>query len=663
MKKEKATVIFQPSGRRGDVPVGITIVEASRTLGVDIEAPCGEHQVCGKCKIRVEDGQYEKFGIRSSPDHVGPVEASEENILTNGERAEGFRMGCVATVQDDLLIYVPETSRAGKQVVSKRAREIDIELNPAVRQYVLSLDEPTLADGMADLERVQDGLQREYGLPSLTIDIHTLKSLSRVLRSGEWEITVSVWMAREIIRVRPGEQTKSYGIAFDVGTTTIAGYLCELESGTVVRTVSAMNPQVKYGEDVVSRISYHMGNPDGLARMSADLIATINTLIMRAVSSSDSQNGSDPDEPEIRLISPDDIVDVAMCSNTAMHHILLQLDPEPLGVIPFTPSIHHSIDMRCRDLGLMVNESAHLFFLPTIAGYVGGDTIGVMLAETPQDSEEVQLIIDIGTNGELVLGNRDKLICSSCATGPALEGAQIEFGMRAAPGAIERIKIDPDTLEVDYKVIGRKAWKAYSAPGEMQTRGICGSGILDAVGELLLSGIVKKGGAFSKEAASSKRFREHPETGMKEFVVAWAEETSIGRDVVVTQKDVRQIQMAKASIYTGSKLMMKHMGITHLDKIKIAGAFGTHIDKNLAREIGLIPDCPAETVTSVGNAAGDGCRAALLNREKRVEADQLCGRVTYLELTLEDDFQQELVAATQLPHMTDEFPHLQTSSK
>ncbi len=659
MEHSTATVIFQPSGRRGQVPVGITLVEASRLLGVDLEAPCGEHQVCGKCRVRVENGVFEKMAICSSQDHAGAFDPAEDQIFSNEEKREGYRLGCIATVQGDLLIYVPESSRTGKQVVSKAAREIDIQLDPGVKQYVVRVDPPTLEDGMADFERVCNALAKHYGLSSLTIDLYALRSLAGALREGDWQVTVSIWMDKEIIRISPGLDCRGYGFAFDVGTTTIAGYLCDLATGKVVDTFSTMNPQVKYGEDVVSRISYHMGNPGGLARMSNDIVGAINQLIDEAVSVRAADVDAGLGKPRSIAISAEDIVDVSICSNTAMHHILLQLDPEPLGSIPFTPAIHHSINLKCRDLGFKTNRSANVFFLPSIAGYVGGDTIGVMLAETPQNSAKMQLIIDIGTNGELVLGNREKLICSSCATGPALEGAQIEFGMRAAPGAIERIKIDRLTGEVDYKVIGRNAWKSYSKPEEMQTRGICGSGILDAVGELLLAGIVSKGGAFSKKAQAFERFRENSATGFKEFVLAWAKETSIEKDIVITQKDIRQIQMAKASIYTGCKLMMRRMGITHLDSIKIAGAFGSHVDNNLARVIGLIPDCPLERVSSVGNAAGDGCRAALLDREKRLEADLLCQTVAYIELTLEENFQGELVGATQLPHMVDLFPNLE----
>lgn len=659
MEQKTATVIFQPSGRRGQVPLGITVVEASRLLGVDIEAPCGEHQVCGKCKVRVEKGDFEKFGIRSTPEHCGSYQETEGNVLTEEEVEDGYRLGCAAKVFGDLLIYVPESSRAGKQVVSKAARDIAIDLDPAVKQYHLKVEAPTLEDGMADFERVCHILETEHGLSGLKIDIYALRMLPSVIRAGGWEITVSVWMDKEIIRVIPGKNGCEYGFAFDIGTTTIAGYLCDLGTGKVVDTYSTMNPQVKYGEDVVSRISYHMGNPDGLARMSADIIQAINGLIDEALITEDTDAQVDQSDPRSIVIKQEDIVDVAICSNTAMHHILLQLDPEPLGAIPFSPAIHHTIDLKCRDLGFHTNPSANVFFLPSVAGYVGGDTIGVMLAETPHESVKTQLIIDIGTNGELVLGNQGKLLCSSCATGPALEGAQIEFGMRAAPGAIERIKIDPVTREVDYKVIGRQVWKSFSKPEDMKAKGICGSGILDVVGELLLAGVVAKSGAFSKEAHSLDRFRKNEESGFKEFVLAWANETSIGKDIVINQKDIRQIQMAKASIYTGCKLMMQRMGVVELDQIKIAGAFGTHVDRHLARVIGLIPDCPLDIVSSVGNAAGDGCRIALLNREKRKVANKLCRSVKYVELTLEDDFQTELVGATQLPHMTDKFPHLE----
>ncbi len=661
MTTKTAMVIFQPSGRRGRVPLGTSIVEASRLLGVDIEAPCGEKQVCGKCKIRIEQGNFKKFGVTSEPGHAGPWQSAEEKHISPEEKEQGYRLGCVATVQGDLLIYVPEASRAGKQVVSKAARPINITINPAVKQYYVELEPPTLQDPTGNFERLCAALEYQHHLESLSIDITVLRGLQATLEAGEWKVSVAVWLDREIIHVQPGSGTGIFGLAIDVGTTTVAAYLCDLVSGEVVDTLSMMNPQVKYGEDVVSRISFHMENPDGLKRMSTDLVDGLNNLVMQA-SRRDYTHfatpGNSPSaEDETFRIQPANILDVSIAGNTAMHHILLQLDPEPLGVIPFTPAAHHSLDITARELGLKINPAARVFMLPIEAGFVGGDNVGVILAEEPHRQDRIQLIIDIGTNGELVLGNKNRLVCSSCATGPALEGAQIEFGMRAAPGAIERLTIDPETKAVDYKVIGRDAWQSFSKPEKMQTKGICGSGILDAVAQLFLAGVVKKSGAFAKQQ-DSDRFRIRPETGIKEFVLAWAQETSIGKDIVVTQQDIRHIQLAKASIYTGCKLMMRRLGVDRVDSVKVAGAFGSHIDCKLALVIGMFPDCAIDKIVSVGNAAGDGCRIALLNRDKRREADWVARHVEYMELTLEENFQWQLMEAIQFPHMTDTFEHL-----
>jgi uncharacterized 2Fe-2S/4Fe-4S cluster protein (DUF4445 family) len=478
-------------------------------------------------------------------------------------------------------------------------------------------------------------------------------------------------MDREIIRVRPGKATANVGLAIDIGTTTIAGYLCDLDTMEVLDTQSLMNPQCKYGEDVMSRITYHMMNPGGLERMSQDVVEGLNSLIRDAVASTHSPAGdgeqpaeavasaaASKEEPEYLDLTRDDIEDVTIVCNTAMHHILLQLDPEHVGLAPFPPAVHRGLDIKARDLGLDVNDGAYVHILPNEAGFVGADNVGVLIAEEPYKSDEVQLIIDIGTNGELVLGNKEKLISSSCATGPALEGAQLTFGMRAAPGAIERIEIDRETHEVDYKVIGRDAWRSYSAPEEMATKGICGSGILDLFAELYAAGVVLKSGRFNPKQTSD-RFRKDGHNKQPEFVIAWAEETSIGKDVVITQKDIRQIQLAKGALYTGCKLMMRRMGIEQVDKVKIAGAFGTHVDREKALVMGLFPDCDVERIVSVGNAAGDGARAALLNRAKREEANWVARNVEYIELTVEKEFQQEFAEAMQIPHMTDPFPHLE----
>ncbi|MFO7601291.1 MAG: ASKHA domain-containing protein [Candidatus Desulfacyla sp.] len=676
----KVKVIFQPSGRRGEVDRGINIIEASRRLGVDIETLCGEKRVCGKCKVRIEKGSFEKFGVVSDPGHVSAWQQEEAKFITPEQRAAGYRLGCVAEIRDDILVFVPEESRAGKQVVSKAARDIEINWNPAVKLYTVTVTPPTFEDPLGDFERMTQALEKDFGLKNLDIDWFALRDLPNVIRKGRWTITAAVWMDKEIIKLWSGRVEDYYGLAIDVGTTTVAAYFCNMRTMEVLDTVSMMNPQCKYGEDVMSRITYHMQTPGGLQRMSDDIIEGLNELVKKACEGTyppikkkkdedgkvvKAENGQpvmveDPEEGKTYLrLEPSDIVDLTLGGNTAMHHILLKLDPQYVGLAPFPPVVHRSLDIRARDLGIGINKSSRVFIMPNEAGFVGADNVCVLVCEKPNRSETLQLIIDIGTNGELVLGNKDKLISSSCATGPALEGAQLAFGMRAAPGAIERIQIDPESHEVDYKVIGREAWLKYSKPEEMKTKGICGSGILDVLAELYRSGVVEKSGRFSKKQKSN-RFRTNPDNPkQKEFVIAWANETSIDKDVVITQKDIRQIQLAKGALYTGCKLMMRRMGIDKVDTIKIAGAFGTHVDREKALIMGLFPDCEIEKILSVGNAAGDGARVVLLDRDMRAEANWISRNVEYIELTVEADFEKQFMESMQIPHMTDPFPHLE----
>jgi uncharacterized 2Fe-2S/4Fe-4S cluster protein (DUF4445 family) len=667
---KRAKVVFQPSGRRGVIKKGISIIEASRELGGDIETLCGGKGICGKCKVQIQEGSFPKLDIHSTLQNVSSWQREEERFINEDQKRLGYRLGCCAKIQGDVLVYVPEESRAGKQLVSKACREIHIDHNPAVKLYPVKVNPPTIEEPTGDFERVCKALENKYGLVNLTIDFYALRELPSVIREGNWKVTVSVWLDKEIIRVRAGQRAHAYGLAIDLGTTTVAGYFCDLSTMEVIDTITFMNPQCRYGEDVIARIAFHVNNEDGLKRMSDDIINGLNHLIDEAVKNTHpprkrkkGQEGSgewvEPHEDRktyLRL-SREDIEDITIVGNTVMHHILLQINPEYLGLSPYPPVTHHSLDIKARDLGLDVHKGSYVHMLPIEAGFVGADNVGVLIVEQPYKTDEIQLIIDIGTNGELVLGNRDKLIASSCATGPAFEGAQITFGMRAAPGAIERVKIDPLTHEVDYKVIGHTAWKSFSKPEDLKTRGICGSGIIDLFSELFRVGIILKSGAFNK-TQKSNRFRKNPENNCAEFVIAWREETSIGRDIVITQQDIRQIQLAKGALYSGCKLMMRRLGISKVDKVKIAGAFGTHVDPEKALIMGLFPDCDLEKIVSVGNAAGDGARAALLNREKRAEANWLANTVEYIELAAEKDFQNQFIEATQVPHMKDDFPHL-----
>jgi uncharacterized 2Fe-2S/4Fe-4S cluster protein (DUF4445 family) len=639
-RNQRHTVIFQPSGSRGDIDDGKTIMEASRELGVDIEGICGEKATCGKCKVRIEEGYFEKYGVESRIEAISPIGEGDRKFLSSQQLHNNYRLACQTHIHGDVVVFVPEESRTGKQVVRKEATARDIKLKPAVKKYSVKLTPATLHDTLGDFERLQAELKKRFKLAELTIDYPALLSLQGVIRQGDWRVTVSVWMDREIIKIEPGTVTKDYGLAIDIGTTTVAGYLCDLTSGEVVATDSMMNPQVAYGEDVMSRISYSITRQAGLEQMNQAIIKGLNQVAGRAAAKAG--------------IKRSDIVDMAVVGNTCMHHIFLNLDPQYIGRAPFPPSLHHSLNIKARDLGLKISPGAYVHVLPIEAGFVGADNVGVLIAEEPYNQDSLELIIDIGTNGELILGNRQRLISASCATGPAFEGAEIRHGMRAAPGAIEKIVIDKETKEARFKVIGKEDWNTELE--EVGAKGICGSGIIDIAPQLFLAGIIDRTGRFVKELESPRRRETN---GEPEFVIAWASETSIGQDIVICQEDIRNIQLAKGAMYAGTKIMMRTLGVDKLDKVILAGAFGSYIDKESAALLGLFPDCEPEKVYAVGNAAGDGARIALLNANKRKEADEIARQVEYIELTLAPDFDKVFAQAMWLPHMKDKFPNLE----
>jgi len=642
MKKHK--VIFQPSGRRGEVETGKTLLEAAQSLGVDIEALCGNKKVCGKCKVRIEEGYFEKDNIESGMAHLSALTDDERKHI-KPEDGPGIRLACTAEVRGDVKVFVPERSRAGKQIVRKAAKELTIALDPAIRKYNVELAAPTLHDmTTGDCERVLKFLEQDYGLKGLTFDYAVLKDLQDVLRKGGWKATVTVWMDREIIKVEPGFAEACYGIAVDVGTTTCVGYLTDLNTGKVVNTESMMNPQVPYGEDVMSRITYAMTNETGLETMHRAIIDGLNEIIERVVSEI-KDDGPDPGHV---------IDDLTIVFNTAMHHIFLGLNPVYIGRSPFIPAVQSSLDIKARDIGLKINPAAYIHVLPIEAGFVGADNVGVLIAEEPYNQDEMVLVIDIGTNGELLLGNRNKVCSTSCATGPAFEGAQIKFGMRAAPGAIEVVRIDPETKEPQYKVIGKSDWHSHLE--KVNAKGICGSGIIEVVAEMFKAGIIDKSGRFAK-GLNTPRVRLDAD-GKPEYVLAWAEETSINADITITQADVRALQLAKGALHAGAKLMMKRLNITKLDRVILAGAFGSHISREASLMLGMFPDCPIEMVYAVGNAAGDGARMALVNKGKRTEADERARWVEFLEIATDANFEKEFMQAMHIPHMKDSFPNL-----
>jgi uncharacterized 2Fe-2S/4Fe-4S cluster protein (DUF4445 family) len=638
---EGPLVIFMPSGRRGRVPRGTTLLDAARQLGVEIESICGGHVTCAKCKVQIEGGVFQKHGITSRAENASAAESEELHLLKR-MNAEGQRLSCTARILGDLLVTVPEESQARKQIVRKAATDRIIAVRPAVRQVYVQVSEATLEYQAGDWERLQTALADEWGLEGLCIDYHALRNLQTVLRAGDWAVTVTLWHDREVLDVRPGYQEGAYGLAVDVGSTTVAAYLCDLRTGEVLDTEAVMNPQVTYGEDLMSRVSYANTHPDGLAKMRRAIINELNQMAGRAALAAG------------RKIS--DVYEIVLVGNTVMHHILLGIDPRELGRAPFALATHEAIDVKARDLGLRLHPAANAHILPLEAGHVGADNVGVLLAEAPYLQDQQMLIIDIGTNGEILLGNRERVLSASSPTGPAFEGAQISHGMRAAPGAIERVRVDPVTGTSRFKVIGDERWSdEWASEPVNRASGICGSGIIEAVAELFLAGILLPDGLFNPQARGPG-MRWNGRVGA--YVLATSDQTSTGEPILITQEDVRAIQLAKGALYAGAKLLMNRADLQHVDKIVLAGAFGSYIDPKHAMVLGLIPDCDLSQVFAVGNAAGDGARIALLNRDRRREASKLARWVEYVETAVEPKFQQEFVGAMHLPHMTDPFPHL-----
>lgn len=657
---QKHNIILQPSGSRGQVEAGQSIRSAARDLGVEIESICAENATCGKCLVLIEEGRFEKYNIDSKRGNVSPVTPEEAAYFARRPRLlkdKGWEVGqvrlsCQCKIRGDVLVNVPEESRGNKQIIRKSASERAIEVKPAIRKYLVSMTPPNLERPLADWERLAKGLETSMALVrgsdeklprwhDLTIDYQCLRTLSSTLREAKWSVTVSVWQDQEVIAVQPGYHEDSFGAAVDIGSTTVALYLCNLRTGELLAAESEMNPQIVYGEDVMSRIQYTIEHKDGLEKLHKAIISTLNKLLKQAAKTA--------------KIKTEEILEMVLVGNSTMHHLLLNLQPKDLGLAPFVPAIHKSVDIKARELGLNINSSGNIHVLPTIASFVGADTSAMIVAEEPHKQDENWLLIDVGTNAELILGNRKRLLCTSTPTGPALEGAHVEYGMRAAAGAIERVHIDERTLEPRYKIVGEEQWNTGKA------KGICGSAIIDAVAELFRAGIVDSRGKFKQglESTSSpkgKRIRQG-ESGW-EYVIAWAEETSIGRDIPMTQQDVRQIQLAKAALFTAARTLLKRSGLQSPDKIILAGGFGSYIDKEKAMLIGLIPDCELDKVYAVGNAAGDGARIALLNVEKRNEIDSVTRKVERFELPTDPEFQNQFMLATSFPHMSEPFPHI-----
>jgi uncharacterized 2Fe-2S/4Fe-4S cluster protein (DUF4445 family) len=613
-------VTFLPSGRRGQASLGQDLLSVARALGVEIESSCGGEGTCGKCHACVD----------SAPDSVSPPTAAESHMLGAEAVAVGTRLACQTLVAGDVRVFVPEESRRTRPVVGKKAGERTVPLDPAIKSYHLLLQPPTLEDPVADAERLLAALEQQHRVTGLEFDLEVLQSLPGIAREAAWDLVAIVWCNEAVIDVRAtADHHGVLGLALDVGTTTIAAYLTDLVSGELLATESSMNPQVAFGDDVITRLHHVAQNPGGLAELHAAVISEVNSLAKKAAERSGA--------------ALDDIFDVVMVGNTAMHHLFMGLDTRALGVAPFVPAARGVIDTKASALGLTFHRGCRLHALPLEAAFVGADNVGVLIAEEPYDQDELLLIVDVGTNGELVLGNRRRILCTSCATGPAFEGSHIEFGMRAAPGAIERIRIESGTLDVRFKVIGLEGWHTGYPAAEVGARGICGSGVIEAAAEMLKAGIILPTGNLDPRLSHKRVLLENGRP--RRFVIAWPEETAIDRSITVSLEDIRAIQLAKAALRAGAEILLRNYGVDKPDRVILAGAFGTCIDKHHALAIGMLPDCEPETVTSVGNAAGDGARFALLNVGKRKEAAWVADKVEFVELATDPDFQEQYIKA------------------
>jgi len=633
-----ALVVFTPSGRRGRFEHGTTVLEAARRLGVDLDSVCGGRGICGRCQIEVSDGEHAKHGIVSSQAHLTPAGELEARYATERGLAAGRRLGCTACVTGDLVVDVPPESQLYRQVVRKEADAHPIELDPVVRLYYVQLADAELGESIGDLRRLKAALASDWELEGLEADAQVLTELQPALRNGASAVTVAVHDGRTITAVWPGLHDRACGIAFDIGSTTVAGHLCDLLTGDVLASAGEMNPQIRFGEDLMSRVSYVMLNPGSereLTRAVRGCLAKLTAELARAVE-----------------IDRREILEVTLVGNPIMHHLLLGIDPTPLGAAPFSLAVDEAVRIPARDIGIPVHPGARAYILPCIAGHVGADTAGVLLSEAPYLGDEVNLIVDVGTNAEIVLGNRDRLLAASSPTGPAFEGAQISSGQRAAPGAVERVRIHPETLEPRLRVIGNDAWSDEAGFAEVQVTGVCGSGIIEAIAELHLAGVLTTDGTI--DGALAERSSRVVPDGRTFSYVLWRGEP----ELVITQNDVRQIQLAKAALHAGCALLMEHYGIERVDRIRLAGAFGTHIDPVHALVLGLVPDCDPERVTAAGNAAGTGARIALLNRGARAEIEDVVRRVEKIETAVEPRFQEHFVNAMAIPHDVDPYARL-----
>mgnify|MGYP002628086166 FL=1 len=654
MMQADPLVIFTPSGKRGRFPQGTPVLQAARQLGVDLDSVCGGRGICSKCQISPAYGEFPKHGLTVATTALTEWNSVEERYKSKRGMLDGRRLGCQACIQSDVVIDVPPESQVHKQVVRKRAEARQITMNPSTKLFYVEVTEPDMHEPSGDLERLVAALKEQWELDGVRADLTILQSMQPVLRKGNWKVTCAVHLGDasnppRVMHIWPGYYDGSiYGVAVDLGSTTIAAHLCDLQSGEVVASSGLMNPQIRFGEDLMSRVSYSMMNPGGAAEMTRVVREGMNTLFAEVTAEAG--------------IDASLIVDAVFVCNPVMHHLFLGIDPFELGQAPFALATSNSLSLRAAELDLKLHPAARVYILPCIAGHVGADAAAVALSEAPDKSEDLVLVVDVGTNAEILLGNKEKVLACSSPTGPAFEGAQISSGQRAAPGAIERVEIDAITKEPRFKVIGSDLWSDdpdFAAAIESSgITGICGSGIIEMVAEMRMAGILDGPGLIGspEQTGTDRCFLD----GRTYSYLVWDGTAAGGPKITVTNRDIREIQMAKAALYSGARLLMDKFGVDKVDRIVLAGAFGAHISPKHAMVLGMIPDCELHKVTSAGNAAGTGARIALLNTDARAEIEEVVRHIHKIETAIEPRFQEHFVNASNIPNAVERFPILET---
>lgn len=599
-------IVFHPFGKKAQADGRQSLFQLARALDIPIQSACGGKKKCAKCRVIVE-----------AVEGPLPLVSDREQEALGELTQQGFRLACETVLTSGAQIRIPETSLIQKPVIltADTGQSIPFDLKPPLEARYVEVPESRPAAVLADRERLLAALQETYGPQFTLTDPYVLRKAPQILRSARG-FTALIRNNKEIIDLSPGRQSGWFGMAFDVGTTTMVGYLYDLQNGGKVAVQSGQNPQVTFGSDVIQRLSFCREDPQGLEKLRRTVVQGLNQLIAEASAESNT--------------NPRKIVEATVVGNTAMHHLLIGLDPRYLALAPYPLVLQAPLDLKARDIGLEIHPAGYIHFLPLKAGFVGSDIIAGILACGLHREKEMTLFLDLGTNGEIVVGNKNRLICCSTAAGPAFEGGHIRCGMAAAKGAIEQVEITPETLAVAWKTIGQQP-----------PAGFCGSGIISAVAGLIRRGIILTKGNFNP-AIRSPRLRVGEEGW--EFVIAWSQETGHGQDLVITQKDVAEVQLAKAAIFAGAALLHETLGSPSIQQILLAGAFGNYTDPEDAATLGLLPEIVLGKVRMMGNTAGYGACLTLLNAGKRKEAERIARKMEYLELAAHPRFQEFFVS-------------------